>query len=250
LSTVSVSFFPPTSTVIEAESGPTFTSPIFAEVWTSMPRFLNDFATSAEHSASSSGRMEGATSISVTLVPKALKTSANSQPTAPAPTTAIVLGACSSTSTSSDESTTFLSSASPACGSPRTRDPVATTTAFLASCFSALPSAPVTLTVRGATSFAVPLRWATLFFFIRNSTPFEFCVLTARDRFMAVPYSNETSPTVMPKSLAWRILLASAALSRSALAGMHPQRTQVPPRASRSMMAVERPSWAQRMAQT
>ena len=35
----------------------------------------------------------GATSSSVTSVPKALKTSANSQPTAPAPTMAIVFGA-------------------------------------------------------------------------------------------------------------------------------------------------------------
>src|SRR3954470_22711405 len=38
--------------------------------------------------------------------------------------------------------------------------------------------------------------------------------------------------------------------SRSALAGMQPQITQVPPSASRSMTAVERPSWAHRMAPT
>src|SRR5438270_4564004 len=31
---------------------------------------------------------------------------------------------------------------------------------------------------------------------------------------------------------------------------MHPQRTHVPPRPSRSMTAVERPSWAHRMAPT
>jgi hypothetical protein len=194
--------------------------------------------------------MYGATSISVTLVPKALKTSANSQPTAPAPTTAIVLGACSSTSTSSDDRTSFLSSASPTCGSPRTREPVATDDRLPRVVLLALAVGAREADGARATSLAVPLRWVTLFFFIRNSTPFEFCVLTARDRFMAVPYSNATSPTVMPKSLAWRILLASDALSRSALAGMHPHRTQVPPRASRSMMAVERPSWAQRMAHT
>ena len=47
--------------------------------------------------------MVGITSISVTCVPNALKTSANSQPTAPAPTMTIDLGAFSRMSASSDE---------------------------------------------------------------------------------------------------------------------------------------------------
>ena len=52
----------------------------------------------------------------------------------------------------------------------------------------------------------------------------------------------------MPCSAACRTLLASEALSSSALAGMQPHSTQVPPSASRSMTATVRPSWAQRMA--
>jgi hypothetical protein len=44
--------------------------------------------------------------------------------------------------------------------------------------------------------------------------------------------------------------LASAALSSSDLAGMHPQSTQVPPSASRSTTATDMPSWPQRIAPT
>ena len=36
-------------------------------------------------------------------------------------------------------------------------------------------------------SFAVPLIQVILFFLKRNSTPFEFCALTARERFIATP---------------------------------------------------------------
>ena len=76
--------------------------------------------------------MRGSASISVTLVPKALKMSANSQPTAPAPITAIVLGACSRNSASSELITVVLLISSPICGMPFTREPVAMTTAFRA----------------------------------------------------------------------------------------------------------------------
>ena len=89
-----------------------------------------------------------------------------------------------------------------------------------------------------------------MFFLKRNSTPFEFCWLTARERFMAGVKSRVTSPSVMPCSLAFFRWVARLALSSSALAGMQPQSTQVPPSASRSMTAVVRPSWAQRIAQT
>ena len=61
------------------------------------------------------------------------------------------------------------------------------TTAFFASCFSSLPSAVLTETLFLPASFAVPLIHVILFFLKRNSTPLEFCVLTARDRFMATP---------------------------------------------------------------
>ncbi len=103
---------------------------------------------------------------------------------------AMDLGAFSSVSASSDESTVVLFSSSPICGSPRTRDPVAMTTPFFASCRSSLPSAPFTETLAAApapafTSVPVPLIQVILFFLKRNSTPLEFWVETARERFIA-----------------------------------------------------------------
>jgi hypothetical protein len=122
----------------------------------------------------------------VTWVPKAAKTSANSQPTAPAPMIAIVFGAFSRTRASSDEMTVVLFSSRPICGSPLTREPLEMTIAFFASCFSSFPSA-FTETEFFPVMRAVPLIQVILFFLKRNSTPLEFCVLTARERFMATP---------------------------------------------------------------
>ena len=196
------------------------------------------------------GRMVAATSTIVTLVPNAANTSANSTPTAPAPTTTIDAGAFSAISTSSLESTTFLSSARPACGSPFTREPVAITTAFFASCVSFLPSASVTVTFLPFSITPSPRIDCTLYFFIRKSTPLEFCALMARERFMAGPKSSVMPLRVMPCSAALPSFTARPALSSSDLAGMQPHSTQVPPSPSRSIMATCRPSWAQRMAQT
>ncbi len=139
-------------------------------------------ASASEHSASSMGRMRGSASTSVTLVPKALKMSANSEPTAPAPTTIIDLGAASRKSASSELMTVVLLISSPIWGIPLTREPVAMTTAFFAS----WTSAP-TFTFRPGSRVPVPLMTVTLFFFIRNSTPLEFCSDTRRLRFMATP---------------------------------------------------------------
>ncbi len=190
------------------------------------------------------------TSTSVTCVPKEAKTSANSHPTAPAPTMIIDLGAFSTTSASSDEITVFLFRSSPICGRPFTREPVDTTIPFFASCFSSLPSAVFTETTFLPASVAVPLIHVILFFLNRNSTPLEFCVLTARERFIATPRSSLTSPGVTPNSGAFFIFSANAAASSIALAGMHPHRTHVPPSPSRSTTAVLSPSWAQRIAPT
>ena len=185
-STSSVCFLPPVSTLMVTELFPTFTSLILAPGRTSIFRFLKLLVSSALQSASSSGRMTGSASIRVIWVPKAAKTSANSQPTAPAPTTAMVFGAFSSTSTSSDESTVVLFSSSPIWGRPLTREPVEITIAFLASCFSSFPS---TFT---ETEFLPAIRPVLLIqvilcFLKRNSTPLEFWVLTARERFIATP---------------------------------------------------------------
>ena len=126
--------------------------------------------------------MRGSASIIVTSVPKALKTSANSQPTAPAPTIASRFGAVSRKSASSEVITVVPLSARPTCGSPLAREPVAMTIAFLA-----VSTSSPTFTVVAEASAPVPLMTVTLFFFIRNSTPFEFCSATFRDRFIATP---------------------------------------------------------------
>ncbi len=76
---------------------------------------------------------------------------------------------------------------SPICGSPFTREPVEMITAFVASCFSVFPSAVFTFTDLPPASVPVPLIQVILFFLKRNSTPLEFCRLTARERFMATP---------------------------------------------------------------
>ena len=120
----------------------------------------------------------------------------------------IDLGVFSRMSASSEEMTVVLFSSRPICGNPFTREPVETTIAFLASCFSSFPSAPLTDTAFLPTSFAVPLIHVILFFLKRNSTPFEFCVLTLRERFMATPKSSFTSPGVTPNSAAFFIFSA------------------------------------------
>ena len=79
---------------------------------------------------------------------------------------------------------------------------------------------------------------------------FEFFVLTSRERFMATPKSNFTSPTFTPNSAACFTRVARFAASSSALAGIHPQSTHVPPRPSFSTTAVLRPSCAARIAPT
>ena len=78
-------------------------------------------------------------------------------------------------------------SSSPICGRPRTREPVEMTTAFFASCFSSLPSAVLTVTAFLPVRRPIPLIQVILFFLNRNSTPLEFWVLTARERFIATP---------------------------------------------------------------
>ena len=145
-------------------------------------RFLKFFAITSLASASSMGSTRGSASISVTSVPKALKMSANSVPTAPAPTIASVFGAFSRKSASSEVITDVLWIVSPKGGIPLLREPVARMRPFLAVTTS-LP----TCTVVADVSTPVPLMTVTLFFFMRNSTPFEFCSDTFRERFIATP---------------------------------------------------------------
>ncbi len=135
--------------------------------------------------------------MSVTSAPKALKTSANSQPTAPAPTMTTDLGAASRKSASSVEITVVLSSSRPICGMPFTRVPVATMSAL-----DAVYVSLSTFTLRPFCSAPVPAITVTLCFFIRNSTPFEFCSLTLRECWMAAWKSSDTCPAFTPSVLA------------------------------------------------
>src|SRR6185437_4510829 len=143
-----------------------------------------------------------------------------------------------------------LSSSRPMAGIPFTRDPVDMTIPFFASCVVTVPFESFTETVFFPVSVPVPSSQVILFFLKRNSTPLEFCVLTARERFIATLYSVVTSPTFTPNAFAPRARCATAALSSSAFAGMHPQSTQVPPSPSRSTTPTVSPSCAQRIAPT
>jgi hypothetical protein len=91
-----------------------------------------------------------------------------------------------------------------------------------------------------------------LFFLKRNATPSVLALTTASLRACIFATSILGSSTVMPcRVLLWRIWSKSSVLSSSALLGMHPTRTQVPPSAlSFSTQAVLRPSCAARMAAT
>ena len=182
LSAVIVSCFPPTSTVMLTSAAFTSAFTTFTPASTLMPRFLYDLAITSEHSASSIGRMRGNASISVTSEPNALKMSANSQPTAPAPTIASRFGAVSRKSASSEVITVVPLTARPTGGIPLVREPVASTMPFLA-----VSTSSPTFTVVAEARTPVPLMTVTLFFFIRNSAPFEFCSATFRDRFIATP---------------------------------------------------------------
>ena len=78
--------------------------------------------------------------------------------------------------------TVVLLISSPIWGMPLTRDPVAITTAFSRL---VLVLAHPDRAVRASTP--VPLMTVILCFFIRNSTPLEFCSETLRERRMATP---------------------------------------------------------------
>src|SRR5439155_8234654 len=108
-------------------------------VRTSIPRFLNERATTLTTSASQPGSSFGSASSSVTWVPRSLIIEANSQPMAPPPITATDEGNCSSISTSSDVITYLPSTSKP--GRVRGTDPVAMMTLLA---LSSVPSSTFT----------------------------------------------------------------------------------------------------------
>jgi len=89
-----------------------------------------------------------------------------------------------------------------------------------------------------------------LFFFIRNLTPLDSWLATARLRLTILPMSKLTSLALKPNSPRRWSRWAISDVRSSALVGMQPQLRQIPPSCSRSTTAVLRPSWAARIAAT
>ena len=146
-----------------------------------IPRRVNVRASSFETSSSSTGTMRGSASRIVTWTPYEAKTSANSTPTAPAPTTAIDLGDRSLRTAPFEEITVFSSMVTP--GSDFGSEPVARMIAR-ASSVSA-PPGPFTSTTFFALRVPRPGNKVILFFRKRNSTPFAIRSATRRLRWTA-----------------------------------------------------------------
>ena len=216
------------------------------DVWNAMPCFLNDFSSSSEIVSSSRGTRCGSSSMTVTSLPNRLNTVANSTPIGPLPRMAIDFGTVRMPMASSLVMMRVRSSSMP--GTLRAYDPVATTISFAVSvCFSS----PVTSTVPGPASFALPLIQVTLFFLNRNSTPRVrmVTILSLRPCTWFMSMRAGWSPRMSPHSFAACAIFSAWACSSSAFVGMHPQFRHVPPRAfCRSTTATLRPSCAARIA--
>ena len=125
-------------------------------------------------------------------------------------------------------------------------------TMFFVSTSCVSPSSPVTETLPAAATLPVPRSTSILFFFIRKSRPLVFCPTTWSLWAIIFFRLNFGFPTSMPS--ASKECPASANISvawSSALDGMQPMLTQVPPSVGHfSTSAVFRPSCAALMAQT
>src|SRR5207237_10499253 len=96
-----------------APGPPGLTGATLTPVLRVIPRRVKVRASSFETSSSSTGTTRGSASSRVTCTPYEAKTSANSTPTAPAPTTAIDLGARSLRTAPFEEITVFSSMVTP-----------------------------------------------------------------------------------------------------------------------------------------
>ncbi len=151
-----------------------------------MPCLVKDFSKACETSVSSTGRMFGSISTSVTFVPNALKKYANSTPMAPAPMMIMDFGCSGSASASFEPMTMLPLKSSP--GSGRDTQPVAMRT-FFAVWVSVLPSASFTFTSPALSIEASPRIESILFFLKRKSTPAVPFSDTTRERLKMAPQS-------------------------------------------------------------
>ena len=123
---------------------------------------------------------------------------------------------------------------------------------FLAAYVVTVPSAAVTSTRLPGFNVPAPRAHVTLFFLNRNSTPFVFAPTTSFLRFIICARSTVTFSITTPCSAAsCRANSKCSLLVSSALDGMQPTLTQVPPSVlSSSTQTVFRPSCAARMDAT
>ena len=127
-------------------------------------------------------------------------------------------------------------------------EPTATTMFLASSVF--LPSLLVTSTLSLATNLASPMCTSTLWFLSRPPTPDVSLLTMPAFHATRAPTSRPSNLALMPIRSACWILSTSLLAAISALLGMQPTLRHTPPRFSFSTMAVLRPSWAQRIAQT
>ena len=152
--------------------------------WTVIPRLRKTRPSSLLTSGSSRGTIRSAYSISVTSEPKSRYMLAHSTPMAPAPTIATRRGTSPRVRASSEVMIRRPSGSSP--GRERGAEPVARMR-WSALASTSPDSPPLTRTLVGPVSTPLPRRTLTLFFFMRNSTPFTCLSMTASRRVASAP---------------------------------------------------------------
>ena len=105
------------------------------------------------------------------------------------------------------------------------------------------PSVIETLTVRSAPSEPTPLNTSTLRPLHIAAMPLTRpSTIPCLRAWVRAKSTVASPPDSMPKSLEWSTWRFTAAVSKKALAGMHPRLRHVPPRASFSIRATFRPA--------
>ena len=198
-----------------------------------MPRLPRLWRSRFARSLSKCGSTSLAYSSTVTSLPNALNTEANSSPITPAPTMHSLCGTLSMSSSSRDVSTP--SSVLPSIGSIADDEPVAMITSF------AVTRSPAASTVSASTKRASPRSRWMLGLEMSDSTPSRNCLTTARLRSITAGKSSVKATSLIPKASASAKSLTIAAVRQRAFVGMHPSLRHVPPTSPRSISATLSP---------
>ncbi|CAB4773170.1 unannotated protein [freshwater metagenome] len=237
--TASTSSFSPSPNATTVEPLPVGVWPVTATPVLIAIFFLpNERTTTLARSASSPGRIFGRPSKMVTSAPRSANAEANSHPIAPPPITAIRAGMRSSINTSSE---VMIGPPGSKPGMTRGTLPAARTTFFPTSSVL-VPSAAVTVTELSAFNAPTPRTYVTFLAFTKPVRPFTnpstiFCL-----RACATAKSVAPRVAAIPNSAACSTWRRAAAVSRNALAGIHPRFKHVPPMVSFSTRATESPA--------